>query len=228
LVISPSGNVTNVLTRGPAATATATATTTTTTTNEEESVSAIQSFIDETSTGEKVKSPSVRITSTASGVVNIKAVVDSSPKIMTTSTPRPRGRPPKVTSAPNSGRKIVVESTNDSLVGSVRNMKGVSMVTLTAGGIIKKVTMPTGKRKRSAADLDSDDEGDSDDLYEDDDETAAADGVNNGEDKKDDREYRPSRKVPDDSHDDSVSSSGEGSDANRSKRQRREKKIFDI
>lgn len=49
-------------------------------------------------------------------------------------------------------------------VGSVRGMKGVSMVTLTAGGIIKKVSEP----KASLSDTDDLDEGDSDDLFDDD------------------------------------------------------------
>ena len=130
------------------------------------------------------------------------------------------------------------------IVGSVRNMKGVSMVTLTAGGIIKKVTQPPNPSKRTRTELDSDDEGDSDDLYDDDLEdedsmTAENSRINNGSGKKssssDDREYRPPRKVigigsdPNDSLDDSASGSNlntSGSGGN--KRQRKEKKIFDI
>ena len=124
-------------------------------------------------------------------------------------------------------------------------MKGVSMVTLTAGGIIKKVTpaVQMGKRKRPPADLDSDDEGDSDDLYDEDDdedeedELAAAaahvagssdPSVNNGNKKKADaeadREYRPPRKLDDSTEE----ISGAESELNRSKRQRKEKKIFDL
>merc|ERR1711899_540160 len=67
----------------------------------EESVSAIQSFINETSTPvHKTPSPSVRITSTATGVVNIKAVSEPTSQVIrqipTTTTPRGRGRPPKI------------------------------------------------------------------------------------------------------------------------------------
>ena len=112
------------------------------------------------------------------------------------------------------------------------------MVTLTAGGIIKKVTpsQPVGKRKREEL-LDSDDEGDSDDLYDDEDELgdglmdggANASQVNNGKKiKGEDREYRPPRKL-DESGDNLLESpSASDSDLNRSKRQRKEKKIFDL
>ena len=219
LVISPSGQVTNVVRANK------------TDMTDEESVSAIQSFINDT----KPSSPSVRITSTATGVVNIKAVSEqgASPaqlpaaqviRQIPTSTPtRGRGRPPKTPqSAPSD-------------FGSVRNMKGVSMVTLTAGGIIKKVTPASQpvKRKRGP-DLDSDDEGDSDDLYDDEEEElleAAANAnsqVNNGKKMKgEDREYRPPRKL-DESGDLLESPSASDSDLNRSKRQRKEKKIFDL
>ena len=217
LVISPSGQVTNVVRANK------------TELTDEESVSAIQSFINDT----KPTSPSVRITSTATGVVNIKAVSDQSPmpaaqviRQIPTSTPRGRGRPPKTPQSVPSD------------FGSVRNMKGVSMVTLTAGGIIKKVTpsQPVGKRKREEL-LDSDDEGDSDDLYDDEDELgdglmdggANASQVNNGKKMKgEDREYRPPRKL-DESGDNLLESpSASDSDLNRSKRQRKEKKIFDL
>lgn len=109
------------------------------------------------------------------------------------------------------------------------------MVTLTAGGIIKKVTPASQpvKRKRGP-DLDSDDEGDSDDLYDDEEEElleAAANAnsqVNNGKKMKgEDREYRPPRKL-DESGDLLESPSASDSDLNRSKRQRKEKKIFDL
>lgn len=221
---------------------------------DEESVSAIQSFINETSSPVKTPSPSVRITSTATGVVNIKAVSDSptsSPaaqviRQIPTSTPRPRGRPPK-----NAGQQLMNLSA-DSIVGSVRNMKGVSMVTLTAGGIIKKVTPSSSsalaKRKRTAADLDSDDEGDSDDLYDEDDDdedldeelgasatpvgasTPSASLESNGKKSKgEDRDYRPPRKLEaDSSANDADALNVSDSDANRSKRQRKEKKIFDL
>merc|ERR1712226_142485 len=221
LVISPSGQVTNVVRANK------------TDLTDEESVSAIQSFINDT----KPTSPSVRITSTATGVVNIKAVNEASSPMpaaqvirqIPTSTPRGRGRPPKTPQCVPSD------------FGSVRNMKGVSMVTLTAGGIIKKVTpsQPVGKRKRGPDLLDSDDEGDSDDLYDDEDEmedglmdvSAGVDAdpnaqVNNGKKiKGEDREYRPPRKL-DESGELLESPSASDSDLNRSKRQRKEKKIF--
>ena len=212
---------------------------------DEESVSAIQSFINETSSPIKTPSPSVRITSTATGVVNIKAVpqdqvVMSTPtsqviRQIPTSTPRGRGRPPKTITA-------------DTVVGSVRNMKGVSMVTLTAGGIIKKVTPAPSSNKRKRAQLDSDDEGDSDDLYDDDDDdddddelglpmkkvagaspgTAAAENVtNNGQKKSGDRDYKPPKKL-DDSANLSEADVSADLDSSRSKRQRKEKKIFDL
>merc|ERR1719367_666416 len=117
-------------------------------------------------------------------------------------------------------------------------MKGVSMVTLTAGGIIKKVTpaVQMGKRKRPPADLDSDDEGDSDDLYDDDDDDDEEDGeiptgiggnagpVNNGDKKKEDRDYRPPRKVLDQTDSSGADDSMNTSDSklNTSKRQRKE------
>ena len=226
LVISPAGNVTPV-TRRDRIPAVATEPTLGGPNTAEESVSAIQSFIEETSAATsspiKTPSPSVRITSTATGVVNIKAVNDASMipvgtptsqviRQTPTSAPRGRGRPPKSAGG----------TPQQDMVGSVRNMKGVSMVTLTAGGIIKKVTQPPAKKRRT--DLDSDDEGDSDDLYDEEDEENSR--VNNG--KKSDREYRPPRKVGEADLDDSA----EGSDLNRSsnsnKRQRKEKKIFDL
>merc|ERR1712150_84440 len=125
------------------------------------------------------------------------------------------------------------------IVGSVRNMKGVSMVTLTAGGIIKKVTQPPNPSKRTRTELDSDDEGDSDDLYDDleddDDMDENSRMINNGSGKKSsDREYRPPRKVGiggDPNADDSFDDSASGSNLNTSggnKRQRKEKKIFDL
>ena len=222
LVISPSGQISNVI-RSPQISNQIVGAADHT----EESVSAIQSFINET----KPTSPSVRITSTATGVVNIKAVNEATPimpqaqviRQIPTSTPRPRGRPPKTPqSAPD--------------FGSVRNMKGVSMVTLTAGGIIKKVTPPVGKRKRVVGpDLDSDDEGDSDDLYDEDEEDSMEAAISqNGSKKikKEDREYRPPRKLDESgdmtSNDLLDSSTASDSDLNRSKRQRKEKKIFDL
>ena len=222
LVISPAGNVTNVINRRSAnivepstsisqqlAAASAT----------EESVSAIQSFIEETSSSPvKNPSPSVRITSTATGVVNIKAVSDATPPTsqiirQTATTPtRGRGRPPKSASTTPIQQQEVV--------GSVRNMKGVSMVTLTAGGIIKKVvTQPPNKRKRTDLD-DLSDEGDSDDLY--DEEDIENDRVNNGKKSGNDRDYRPPRKVDD------LNDSPGSSQSSASKRSRKEKKIFDL
>lgn len=205
--------------------------------NEEESVSAIQSFINETSSPIKTPSPSVRITSTATGVVNIKAVSDiTTPtsqviRSVPASTPRGRGRPPK-------NQQSLMTLSADSVVGSVRNMKGVSMVTLTAGGIIKKVT-PSLKRKRP--ELDSDDEGDSDDLYDEDDEDDEDEMANSGlsqnnaaaeengkKKNSEDREYRPPRKLDPEDSLNSTSGSLNESDLNRSKRQRKEKKIFDL
>ena len=126
LVISPSGSVTQKnTTASPARVVSASGIIGEDT---EESVSAIQSFINETSTPvHKTPSPSVRITSTATGVVNIKAVSEPTSQVIRqipTTTPRGRGRPPKIqqtTSTPISA---------DAVVGSVRNMKGVSMVTL--------------------------------------------------------------------------------------------------
>ena len=211
----------------------------------EESVSAIQSFLNETSSPVKAPSPSVRITSTATGVVNIKAVSEPTSQIIrqipASTTPRGRGRPPKIqqttTSTPISA---------DAVVGSVRNMKGVSMVTLTAGGIIKKVTpqVVTGS-KRKRPDLDSDDEGDSDDLYDDDDDDedeedgeipsgigTNAGPVNNGDKKsKEDRDYRPPRKLADQTDSSGADDSMNTSDSklnSTNKRQRKEKKIFDL
>ena len=235
LVISPSGSVTQKnTTASPARVVSASGIIGEDT---EESVSAIQSFINETSTPvHKTPSPSVRITSTATGVVNIKAVSEPTSQVIRqipTTTPRGRGRPPKIqqtTSTPISA---------DAVVGSVRNMKGVSMVTLTAGGIIKKVTPQVVSAKRKRPDLDSDDEGDSDDLYdedlEDDLEGQRILAVNNGDKKKEDRDYRPPRKLDPDSSGGNVSISGaedsmnsSDSKLNSSKRQRKEKKIFDL
>jgi len=245
LVISPSGAVTNVLNK-PHGVGGANVIRAGLNVEEEESVSAIQSFLNETSAAVggannavvvKSPSPSVRITSTATGVVNIKAVSDGiiSPasqviRQIPASIPRGRGRPPKNQSpVPMGGVATVVNP--DAIVGSVRNMKGVSMVTLTAGGIIKKVTQPVGKRKRP--ELDSDDEGDSDDLYDDEDEDLPSTGLEPGtKGSGNDGDYRPPRKVGE------VSAGGlseaedmnlsNESDLNRSKRQRKEKKIFDL
>jgi len=241
LVVSPSGSVTQrTTTASPARVVSASGIIGEDT---EESVSAVQSFINETSTPvHKTPSPSVRITSTATGVVNIKAVSEPTSQVIRqipTTTPRGRGRPPKIqqtTSTPISA---------DAVVGSVRNMKGVSMVTLTAGGIIKKVTPQVVSAKRKRPDLDSDDEGDSDDLYDEDlDEDLEgqlgnakllAGAVNNGDKKTEDRDYRPPRKLDPDSSGGNVSISGaedsmnaSDSKLNTSKRQRKEKKIFDL
>lgn len=91
--------------------------------------------------------------------------------------------------------------------------------------------------------MDSDDEGDSDDLYDEDDEDVEgelgnaklAGAVNNGDKKKEDRDYRPPRKLDPDSSGGNVSISGaedsmntSDSKLNTSKRQRKEKKIFDL
>ena len=265
LVISPAGHVTNIINRRSTEPQSVTSAAVTS----EESVSAIQSFIEETASSSanspiKQPSPSVRITSTATGVVNIKAVSDgvihhAAPSPATAASqiirqtshatsathPRGRGRPPKTPTT----QSIMVNQQQQQLiqpqdiVGSVRNMKGVSMVTLTAGGIIKKVTQPPNPSKRTRTELDSDDEGDSDDLYddlEDDDEDMDENSrmINNGSGKKssvDDREYRPPRKVelgaggdPNDSFDDSASGSNLNTSGNGNKRQRKEKKIFDL
>ena len=125
---------------------------------EEESVSAIRSFLEETSAvnsttiidGKEVRVPAgIKITSAGKGVVNIRAIADSRSSL---STPKTSLMTSQLTVTPKSGN-----------VGSVRGMKGVSMVTLTAGGIIKKVSEP----KLSLSDTDQD-EGDSDDLFDDD------------------------------------------------------------
>ena len=269
LVISPAGHVTNIINRRSTEPQSVTSAAVTS----EESVSAIQSFIEETASASvnspqtiKQPSPSVRITSTATGVVNIKAVSDgtvihhhavpspaaSSAQIIrqtshaTSQLPRGRGRPPKspaqqiinINQLQQQQQQQLMVQPQD-IVGSVRNMKGVSMVTLTAGGIIKKVTQPPAANKRTRTELDSDDEGDSDDLYDDDLEDLEnpenSQMINNGSKKSSsDREYRPPRKVvggvgADDSFDDSASGSNlntSGSGGN--KRQRKEKKIFDI
>ena len=110
------------------------------------------------------------------------------------------------------------------------------MVTLTAGGIIKRSAPPPAKRKRVVGpDLDSDDEGDSDDLYDEDEEDSMEAAISqNGSKKikKEDREYRPPRKLDESgdmtSNDLLDSSTASDSDLNRSKRQRKEKKIFDL
>lgn len=62
----------------------------------------------------------------------------------------------------------VKNTLENGVVGSTRNMKCVSKVTLTSGGIIKKATPQTLTGKQKRPDFDSDDEGDSDDLFEDD------------------------------------------------------------
>ncbi len=182
---------------------------------EEESVSAIQNFIEET----KTPSPSVKITSSATGVVNIKAI--ASPSIEATSPQKSRGRggrPPKSVE----GSPVAAASP-----GSVRNMKGVSMVTLTAGGIIRKVPQvtPSTKRKRNDPDFDSDDEGDSDDLDEEDEDETEANGAVNGDKKS----YRPPKKILATDHDSSLNdSTSSGGDRTRRGRVRREKKMFDL
>jgi len=250
LVISPSGSVTQKTTPGRVVSASNIIGAVEDT---EESVSAIQSFINETSTTvqaqvvQKTPSPSVRITSTASGVVNIKAVSDVVPQTVQaqvqaqvirqipTTTPRGRGRPPKIQAQMQAHAVTSTPISADAVVGSVRNMKGVSMVTLTAGGIIKEVTPHVVSAKRKRPDLDSDDEGDSDDLYDEDDleDDLGVDPAGNPPNgaKKGDGDYRPPRKVGDPD-----SSGGQGDDSmnssdnplNSSKRQRKEKKIFDL
>ena len=83
--------------------------------------------------------------------------------------------------------------------------------------------MPTGKRKRD--ELESDDEGDSDDLYDDEEDE---NNVNNGKNTiTGDNDYRPPRKSTD-ADNDSLNESTSSADLNRSKRQRKEKKIFDL
>jgi len=110
------------------------------------------------------------------------------------------------------------------------------MVTLTAGGIIKKVSPHVVSAKRKRPDLDSDDEGDSDDLYDEDDLDDL--GVNGGGGQKfgADGDYRPPRKIggvhdPDSSGgagEDSMNSSDSKLNSSGNKRQRKEKKIFDL
>lgn len=180
-------------------------------------------------------------------MVNIKAVSDVVPQTVQaqvqaqvirqvpTTTPRGRGRPPKIQAQMQAHAVTSTPISADAVVGSVRNMKGVSMVTLTAGGIIKKVTPHVVSAKRKRPDLDSDDEGDSDDLYDEDDleDDLGVDPAGNPPNgaKKGDGDYRPPRKVGDPD-----SSGGQGDDSmnssdnplNSSKRQRKEKKIFDL
>jgi hypothetical protein len=120
-------------------------------------VSAIKSFLEETAAensmtiidGKEVRVPAgIKITSAGKGVVNIRAIADSRSSMSPGIVP---------TKPPMSSQNVMPKTGN---LGSVRGMKGVSMVTLTAGGIIKKVSEP----KISLSDTDDHDEGDSDDL----------------------------------------------------------------
>ena len=151
--------------------------------SQEETVSAIKSFLEETSPekstttiidGKEVRVPAgIKITSAGKGVVNIRAITDSRPS---PSNVKSTGRSPltvtpskptaPLTTAVTAGNSATAKKSVN--VGSVRGMKGVSMVTLTAGGIIKKVSDPK-KSSRSDED-DHDDEGDSDDMFDDEDD----------------------------------------------------------
>lgn len=151
--------------------------------SQEETVSAIQSFLEETSPekstttiidGKEVRVPAgIKITSAGKGVVNIRAITDSRPSPPTV---KATGRSPLTVtpSKPTTPSATAVTAGNSAAakktvnVGSVRGMKGVSMVTLTAGGIIKKVSDP--KKSSRSDDDDHDDEGDSDDMFDDDDD----------------------------------------------------------
>lgn len=145
---------------------------------QEESVSAIQSFLEETSPekstttiidGKEVRVPAgIKITSAGKGVVNIRAITDARQGTVVKSTARVplTVTPSKTTASSAVGQKVT----------SVRGMKGVSMVTLTAGGIIKKVSDAKNLYASRSDEDDFDDEGDSDDddddMFDDDDDSA--------------------------------------------------------
>ena len=184
----------------------------------EESISAIQNFLDQTSaslTGEgepvdvspDVKVPAgIKITSAGKGVVNIRAIADTprtvyaqklgagSPKKSPAPTV-PVSSPPAPTSGNGTAAVAATTTTTTAAAtsSSVRGMKGVSMVTLTANGVVRKVT-PAKESMVNA----SDDEGDSDDLVDDHDESGSGVRSTAGKSKKrkaavdDDKEdYKP-------------------------------------
>ena len=142
--------------------------------SQEESVSAIQSFLEETSPekstttiidGKEVRVPAgIKITSAGKGVVNIRAITDA--RQGTASAVKSTTRVP-LTVTPS---KTTASSVIGKKVGSVRGMPGVSMVTLTAGGIIKKVSDAKNPFASRSDEDDFDDEGDSDDDDDDDDD----------------------------------------------------------
>ena len=138
---------------------------------QEESVSAIQSFLEETSPekstttiidGKEVRVPAgIKITSAGKGVVNIRAITDArqgAAAVKSTTRVPLTVTPSKTTPSTVVGKNV----------GSVRGMKGVSMVTLTAGGIIKKVSDAKIPYASRSDEDDYDDEGDSDDDDDDD------------------------------------------------------------
>ncbi|TRY76407.1 hypothetical protein TCAL_00036 [Tigriopus californicus] len=150
--------------------------TTPATSQPEESVSAIQSFIDQTS-GIKKESPSpdmklppgIKITSAGKGLVNIRAVADAAARNKapaTESSPSKASQSPTAatttttsspsTSTTTAGTSLPTPSTGSS---SVRGMSGVSTVTLTPNGVLKK-ELPDAQARLDLSD--DHDEGDSD------------------------------------------------------------------
>jgi len=100
--------------------------------------------------------------------VNIRAITDSRPSPAVKATGRvPMTVTPSKTTTPNVTAKKPIAAPS---VGSVRGIKGVSMVTLTAGGIIKKVSDAKKPMTSLSDEDDPDDEGDSDDDMFDDEE----------------------------------------------------------
>jgi hypothetical protein len=136
--------------------------------DQEESISAIQNFINETSketptTAENLKLPAgIKITSTGKGMVKIRAVSDTPRSAPVAGSRVPltlaSQKSPPIASTPTSSNK-----------GGVRGMKGVSMVTLTANGVMKVKDATEGEKITPDVN-DEDDEGDSDDIAEEEDD----------------------------------------------------------
>lgn len=181
---------------------------------QEESVSAIQNFLDSTATPKSGKSevnlpPGIKITSAGKGLVNIRAVADSG---------RSSGAQSKAT--PKSA-------------SSVRGMKGVSAVTMTANGTVKRVGGAAGRALDMSDEEENEEEEDEGDSDAEDNLPArkrvrvpppGAAGVSPD---KDDGDYRPARSVGVVGSDPGTESEGD-TPSRRNKRQRKEKKIFDL
>ncbi len=186
---------------------------------EEESVSAIQNFLDATS-GDSKKSPAqlrvppgIKITSTGKGTVNIRAVSDkvkSGGLTATTSTTEALSRlSPSTTVTRRPVTTPASTTSTTSTTATPTKTTGGSTVTLTPNGL-----------RKNKKDL-SDDEGDSEE-----DKSRKASKRSASSTTSEDKEYKPPTNAEEKGP--AAASPSDESTPTRSKRQRKEKKIFDL